>query len=366
MILSSWIYAGQLRSRQWLTGFRYACKQNKSPVVDPTVFLPSKLLIVVTGLLGDSVMSAPVIAEAKSLWPGTHLTVLGMSHNRDLLRADPNIDDFYICNADPFSIRKTEDVSRLREWLSGQKFDVGIILLGDQYAHLLAEAKIAVRVGVKGTVLEPCLTHTYDIKSPREWGSNERLNALRSLGYSVEPREAKLWVDDDARSSAAKKIGIDERYLVVHPFGSTQRQWLPLDKASDLLSRVVDMGVKPVLIGGKETIGASINGTGVVDTRGKLTLPELVAVIDSAAAVVTTDSGPFHIAGALGKRTVGMFRSRRPEHAFSYVNARVVLGSNDQCTSQCDWDKCAASECRQMADVETENVVRMIRESIDL
>lgn len=366
MDLYSKIYGAQFHLRQRLVARRFSGNAREFSRLDTATLAPEKTLVVVTGLLGDSVMSTPVIAEAKNIWPRTHLTVLGMSHNRELLKADPNIDEFYVCDADPFSIRKTEDVSRLRAWLSGQGFDVGIILLGDQYAHLLAEANIGIRVGVKGTVLEPCLTHTYDIRSPREWGSNERLNAIRSLGYPVEPREAKLWVDDDARASARKKIGIDERYLIVHPFGSTQRQWLPLEKASELFGSIVDMGLKPALIGGKETLAANIDGRGVVDTRGKLTLPELVAVIDGAAAVVTTDSGPFHIAGALGKRTVGMFRSRRPEHASAYTNATVVFGRDDQCALQCDWDKCAARECRQMADLPTDEVVRIIRESIDL
>ena len=64
--------------------------------------------------------------------------------------------------------------------------------------------------------------------------------------------------------------------------------------------------------------------------------------------VVTTDSGPFHIAGALGRPLVGLFRARRPEHAGRYARSRVLLGRDERCAKECEWDRCRAEPCRQM------------------
>jgi ADP-heptose:LPS heptosyltransferase len=321
------------------------------------------ILFVLAGLLGDTVMSQPVIAAAREIWPESRITILCKSHNRDLLKADPDIDEFYVCDADPFSLRSRAPIRELMQWLCGRRFELSVILLGDQYAHLLAKAGIPARVGVKGTLLEPCLTHSYDIGSPRQWGASERLNALRVLGHDVRNRLPKLYVDTDARKSAAEKLkslglGTEEKFIAFHPFGSTQRQWWPSQNFAEFASKAKSRyGAKIVLLGGKETRQVTLDNEQFIDTRGKLSIPELLAVIDRADCIFTTDSGPFHIAGGLGKKVIGLFRNRRPEHANAYPTATAIFGQNDKCESECEWDICKANPCRQMAAIKTAQLI---------
>lgn len=329
---------------------------------------PNSVLFVLCGLIGDSVMSQPAIAAARDLWPGAKITVLGKRHNRELLKADPCIDEFYVCDADPFSLRRSAEIAGLKEWLQKSRFDAAIILLGDQYAHLLARAGIPVRVGVKGTILEPCLTHVYEIGSPREWGTRERLNCLRVLGADVADRLPKLYVDADAARTAYCKLaglglGPDQPYVVFHPFGSTQRQWWPPEIAAEFLSKAAAQDNRQfVIIGGKETADVRFGKAGFIDTRGRLSISELIAVIDRADLAITTDSGPFHMAGALGKPTIGLFRSRRPEHANAYPTAKVIFGHDARCMKECKWDACAASPCRQMAAIPMASVCSLVQD----
>lgn len=362
MVLSGSIYRIQLEFRQRSIASLYRIVRRKDKDADIPANSPTGILFVLTGLLGDSVMSVGAIAAARDLWPEARITVLGKTHNRELLRADPNIDEFYVCDADPFSLRRSAEIGNLERWLGRQRFEMAIILLGDQFAHLLARAGIPVRVGVKGTILEPCLTHAYDIGSPREWGANERLNCLRVLGTEVPNRLPKLYVDTEAAETAASKLielGLlpGERYIAFHPFGSTSRQWWPMSNAPEFLRQAeIHAGMRVVLLGGKETQGAETGTEGMIDTRGRLTIPELLAVINGSELVVTTDSGPFHIAGALGKQIVGLFRDRRPEHATAYPTARAIFGMNEKCKTECEWDKCAADPCRQMAAIPVASV----------
>lgn len=311
-------------------------------------------------------MSQPALAAARQLWPEARITVLGKTHNRDLLKADPNIDDFYVCDADPFSLRRSAEITKLGLWLAAQKFDIAIILLGDQFAHLLARAGIPVRVGVKGTILEPCLTHAYEIGSPREWGTSERLNCLRVLGKEVPDLLPRLYVDPQAAETAAEKLGElglgnGEPYIAFHPFGSTKRQWWPMENIREFLRNAKSRtGMRIVLIGGKETKNAEIGEDKLIDTRGLLSIPELLAVINGSELVITTDSGPYHIAGALGKRIIGLFRHRRPEHATAYEHVKPVFGINEKCEAECNWDKCVATPCRQMENISTERLTFLL------
>jgi len=116
-----------------------------------------------------------------------------------------------------------------------------------------------------------------------------------------------------------------------------------------------------LVIGGRETRGVvpdRLRQT-ATDTTGAFTLQELLAVIEGASIVITTDSGPFHMAGALGRPTVGLFRASRPEHADLYSTAKVVMESHADCAG-CRWNRCQASPCRQMAALTSTRVLAAI------
>ena len=333
--------------------------------LDVRTFEPREILFVLAGLIGDSVMSLPAIVEARRIWPNARITVFGKTQNRELIAACPFFDEFYECNADPFSLRKSGEIKKLEKWLSEKDFDAAFILLGDQYAHLLARAGLPIRVGVKGSPLEDCLTHTYDIGSPRTWGSSDRLNALRCLGYRVGETPSKLRASDEARQTGLEKLaalGLDagKEYAVLHPFGSSRRQWWKLEGTGLLAANLMERhDLQTVLIGGGN-VSRIEKDAAVIDTTGRLTLPELLAVIDGSRMAITTDSGPFHVAGALGRPIVGMFRSTRPEHARRYETGTVILGNNDRCMRVCGWDSCETEPCRQMENISVDEVTKSV------
>lgn len=371
MNFPSMIYSAQLRARQWIVAARYGLFAKPSEPISRLSIVPEKVIVIVAGLIGDTVMCTPAIAQTKVVWPDCELTLLGKKHNCDLLSADPHIDAFYSISADPFSLRGLAEVRALRKWLHAETFDVAIILLGDQFAHILADARIPIRVGVSGTRLAACLTHTYDIRSPREWGANERLRAFQSLGYEPpDLQRARLYISDDAREAARVKLKLDRPYAVVHPFGSTHAQWWPIDRIEKLAGVLRERGLETVVVGKSYSLNGEVTSPllsaamseQVINTIDRLTLTELMGTVANAELVVTTDSGPFHIAGALGKPIVGMFRHRRPEHANAYSTAVVVFGTDSACTGNCEWDRCSVVPCRQMSNLSTDEVLMAVRE----
>lgn len=362
MSLKQHLYLTQLKIRQALAARRF--RRAKSVEVDPLFFAPERVVFVLAGLIGDSVMSLPAIEASRRLWPKAKITVLGKKHNRELIAACDFYDEFYEFNADPFSMRRSGETRKLESWLAEQNFDAAIILLGDQFAHLLARAGIPVRVGTKGSPLESCLTHAYDIGSPRTWGADEKLNSLRCLGYTVESSAPELRTDakaggDVAAILASVGLGQGEDYIAFHPFGSTPRQWWKPEESAAIAKAVWEhYGLKTILIGGPEakaTVPVS-HSKELIDTVGRFSLSELLSAIEGSRLVLTTDSGPFHIAGGLGKPTIGLFRSRRPEHAGAYPKARVLLGEAAECQTGCDWDRCKYNPCRQMRSIGTSEI----------
>jgi ADP-heptose:LPS heptosyltransferase len=361
------LYQWQYHTRQWYAGRVRSWWQRASngPITSEA---PRRALVVLTGLLGDTVMSTPVIVEVRRLWPEARITLLGNRQTCELLSACPLIDACLETPAVPFTLRKRRSVAELERWLKEQNFDVAIILLGDQFAQILADAQIPIRVGVRSHVLAPFLTTTYDIGSPKDWGPPERLGALRALGHNVRDVIPNLWVSDHARSAAQRRLielGLPEGvpYAVVHPFGSTPAQWWPPDRTAELaeaLCREYDLWT--IIIGGPETCGTlGPTARNAIDTTGALTISKLMAVIENARLVISTDSGPFHIAGALRRPLVGLFRARRPEHSGRYPQARVVFGYHPSCAGRCDWNRCRTVPCREMNALSVCDVLDAVR-----
>ena len=143
-------------------------------------------------------------------------------------------------------------------------------------------------------------------------------------------------------------------------------QWWPPGRTAELaeaLRREHDLWV--IVIGGPETrgsLGAAPKKT--IDATGAITISELMAVIENARLVISTDSGPFHIAGALRRPLVGLFRARRPEHADRYPLASVVFGQEPSCAQRCEWNRCQSLPCRQMNALSVCEILDAIRKRI--
>lgn len=332
-----------------------------------------RILVVCTGLLGDTVMCTPAIAQVRKLFPAARIFGLVTSRNRELLAPSPWFDDFLVYDWSPFPLRgaKRRDLARLKEQVRSLQPDLALILLGDDFVPLLCRSGVPRIVGVAGDEFSSFCTDTYSIGHPRTWGPDERLGALRALGYPVELVDPEVFVDSGARERVGHRLetlGRDrtqDPLVVFHPFGRTLPQWYPwplvVAAARGISERT---GSTVVLVGGSREREVLVSHglsmpEGIVNWVGSLSLQELCALIERAAAVVTTDSSPFHLAGALKRSCIGLFRAIRPEHAYRYRTVVPLFWGEGKsaCLPGCRWNGCAHSPCRQMAGIVPQRVV---------
>lgn len=369
-LLYKWQYETRLLAKSEV--YRLLKSIHRDRAASPVVWdlSPRRILLVIAGLIGDTVMSTPVILESRRLWPTSSITLLGRRRNCELLSGCPLIDSFKVFDADPFSFRQTREVRELKRWIKAQEFDVAMLVLGDQYAHLMASAGVPVRVGRRNHVSTPCLTHTYDFGSARAWGPSEQLGALRCLGLDVEDVPPRLWLSRQARGRTSRKLnksnlGSGEPYVVIHPYGSKPHQWWPIELVEALSIELESRyKVRTVLVGDSSTSKRALSPLRIIDMRGKLEISELMALMEGATLNLSTDSGPFHVAGALRRPVVGLFRECRPEHASHYPSAKVLFGKDSFCEGRCEWDRCATSPCRQMRALSVEEVLAAVGEAL--
>jgi ADP-heptose:LPS heptosyltransferase len=140
-------------------------------------------------------------------------------------------------------------------------------------------------------------------------------------------------------------------YFVVHPFSRWPTKELPARLVSDI---AVALHPAPVVVVGR---GQWTGGEGVVDLTNATSLPSLLALLAGARGVVSSDSGPLHLAAALGVPLVAVFGPTSPGKTGPWTPNSRVLQLSLPCVP------CASRVCRNaepMACLEQISAARVV------
>jgi ADP-heptose:LPS heptosyltransferase len=189
-------------------------------------------------------------------------------------------------------------------------------------------------------------------------------------------------VGDDERSTVGRLLAQtpgwqpDTPYIVVNPNASDlllERRW-PTESVIRTIGQLVESGKQIALMGAPneaEFVQSLFEGLTpdvqfrVVNTAGRLTLGELLALLDGAACILTNDTGPMHMAIALERPTVCLFGPANPEHygqELPFVEIFYAPVFCSPCLYEADEPPCNGNNiCMQRIEPEavTEAVLRL-------
>jgi heptosyltransferase I len=172
------------------------------------------------------------------------------------------------------------------------------------------------------------------------------IHVLDAIGSFCEPlglvRKDVVWnlpVPDEAHAWARAQWEDDGRQvLLVSPCSShALRNWRA-ERHAALADHAVTRGWRIVLCGGRSelerTTGDAILAAmsardGVLDLIGKDTLKQLPALLARADLLVTPDSGPMHIANAMGRKVLGLHAATNPDRSGPYSDRRFCVDRYD-------------------------------------
>ncbi|MFL6094027.1 MAG: glycosyltransferase family 9 protein, partial [Blastococcus sp.] len=123
--------------------------------------------------------------------------------------------------------------------------------------------------------------------------------------------------------------GLPDRYVVVHPGADAPARTYPEHRWAEVVRLLSGDGTAVVVTGGPDErrLTAAVAGTTGVDLGGRLDVPELAAVIRGAEALAVGNTGPAHLAAAVGTPVVSLFAPVVPLVRWApHTPARVVLG----------------------------------------
>lgn len=285
-----------------------------------------KILVTRTDRIGDLVVSTPVFELIKKKYPQSHLAVCVFSEHRELIKGNPFVDEVILYE------KRGVQKNWVGQWLfsneiRAKKFDAVIHLHATNRMHVLGWlAGIPVRIGYdRRAPWALTQVYPYDKKGGLKHESDYLTDLVCASGLSAQSAARALPyvpVTQGNRLSVAnllQHLGVaaDEPIAVIHPSASDVSKMWPPNKFSELLKQYVSGKVRWIAVGDAKAAEQSasiskLSGVTVVDLCGKLSLGMLAALFEKAKLVVSNDSGPAHIAAAVGASTVSIFGRWQP------------------------------------------------------
>jgi len=294
----------------------------------PLVPLPrsARVLVVMMSAVGDAVHVLPVLNALKRHDPSLHLTWVLQPGPASLVRGHPAIDDIV-----PFERgggwRAYAD---LRRRLAGRRFDLVLDLQVYFKASIVtALADAPVKLGfdrARARDANWLFTNRRIPAHAPQHVQDQYFEFLHALGVPHQPVEWRLgpWEHElEAQRAFFEPVDRPAAALVI---GSShrEREWVPECWALLADALAERYGLLPVLVGGRserelatERAVANLARTPVVSTLGT-PFRQLVGVLDGCALVVSLDTGPMHIAVALGTPTIALVGYTNPKRTGPY------------------------------------------------
>jgi ADP-heptose:LPS heptosyltransferase len=261
------------------------------------------LLILKVNHLGDNVVFLPVVQGLRRFYPHWRLTVVTAPHVAALYEADVPRDDLLLVAPEKLKSawQRPWELAAWAARLTGRRFDASLVSYDQgSVAHGLARfAGGRIRVGAAGLKIRLRHTLTHEVALAPGWSMAKwNWETARALVTALDPSHA--WpADPPAPNLTHLTAGSPPQAgrVLIHAGSKQAHTRWPLERFAALAERLAQRG-EVVWIDTPETRAATLPAAIIrCETR---TLPELAGQIARAQFFVGNNSGPMHLASALG------------------------------------------------------------------
>ncbi|MFH0731006.1 MAG: glycosyltransferase family 9 protein [Pseudomonadota bacterium] len=314
------------------------------------------ILIVKLSAIGDVMHTLPVLNALRRHYPNAHITWLVEEASADLVKNHPALDRVLVSRRKSWirGLRSSQwrahlrDIIRFIRSLRDCRYD----MVFDFQAALKGAAWVALARGKRKIGFGRGMEH----QECSYWVLNERIPAvsmeihaldrgmmmLRAAGIACHDIEYHLPITADHRIGAQqllseKGLGSGQPFVVLNPMAKWQTKLWDQRNFAELADRIqTGCGVPIVFTGGPEDQSYINSIIGHMKTKGetlagRTDLMTLAALLQAAALMITTDTGPMHIAAAVGTPTVVLFGPTAPWRTGPYGKGHRIVRADLAC-----------------------------------
>lgn len=343
-----------------------------------------RILICEYFLLGDLIMALPAFRAIRNKFPYSKLILLSSKYGGQLVGPE-NIFDEIITFKCPWayydhSLRNIFSLLGLIIRLRKYKFDLAVDLRGDLRNNLLmhligAKRRVGYDVAGGGPFLTDIVPYNASLRHQAE-GNNE---IAAFLGAKIENLSPSIELRDEEKTEARRRlkdIGVDHDALLIgiHPGASKKEKLWSVDKYVEVMRFLVDEHKAQILLftTKKErpfALEIARHFSSGVHLLADLKLRDFAGVLKSCDLFLGLDSGPTHMAEAIGVPTIALYGPNSPEFAAPYKpKARFlsIYKDNFGCRP-CEYGSCGKIGQRPtcMEAISSQEVASMLKKALD-
>ena len=324
--------------------------------------------------IGDAVMTMPAIRALRKAYPESKISLLVKPSVSPIFEIDPNINEVILYEE---SFKGILGKLRLAMRLKKRHFSKAILFQNAFDAALIAFfSGIPKRIGYNRDGRRLLLTY------PIPFNGEDRglhhidyyLNLLSYAGINTERTDPWIYLGIEERLAARDKLSMLKRPILgINPgatYGSAKR-WLPERFAEVANWFIKDTNGSIVIFGSAKEIEMADeifiriepelrNKEHVLNLSGKTSLRELISLISECDAFVTNDSGPMHIAYAVGTPMAAIFGSTDPKLTGPVGVGDIVVKADFEC-SPCFERICRNNDMKCMYAVTSDDVYLAVK-----
>ena len=298
-----------------------------------------RFLVVRLGSLGDIVHTFPAVAALRGSFPEAKIVWLTHSRWLDLVASSNLADEMW-----PIDSRDLSNVRAIIARIRAQSWEAAIDYQGLWKSALLPFfGGVSKRIGFSSETIRefgvPLLyTDRVRVKSVHIADQNGELSLRAGASVAVAP--VKLLIGEEHRQRVCRDLqaaGID-RYIVLSPGGGWRSKCWPAERFGELCSKVCETLDMRCVINygpGEEQLAAAVKAASgsaePVAYDGEL--GQLMALLQGAQCIVGGDTGPLHLAIALGTKAVAIFGPTNPARNGPYPPQHFVLRDPEAVTT---------------------------------
>lgn len=347
-----------------------------------------RILIIRLSSIGDVVHTLPAVGQIRRFLPHSVITWVAEQPSADLLMSCEWVDNVIV-----FPRRRSGAGRAIRNFvpaaaetaaflrtLRSQPYDLVIDFQGlAKSGAVTLAARGARKIGFSHAREGSRFVYNETAPAPDffDHGIERHLRMAQYLGINDCTVDFPRFFSSHERQSvdrllSAEGIGSKHPYVCFHPVARwVTKQW-PVGKAACLCAAIVRRtGHAVLLVGDRKQFSrydaiCSRSAVAVRNFAGRTSLRELCCLIDGASLMVSMDSGPLHLACALGTPTVGLFGPTDPRRTGPFGRRASAVYKDLSCRPCFKKKRCPLEHHRCMHDITVEEVFHLCSNYVDL
>jgi ADP-heptose:LPS heptosyltransferase len=286
--------------------------------------------------MGDCLLLTSPVAALKREFPGFRISVLVEPRFADCFRNNPDFDHILV-------VRNKLSAASL---LSRRSFHAIVNLHGGPTSFVYSCLAWGRRIGAEHYRFAMLYQGRFPRPDPALHTTESMLSIFRWMGITTEsPPPLRYEIQSKERQQMQAKLG-NRPYVVIHPAALMETKRWPADRFGQLGRRIRERDLNVVLTcgpGEERIVGQVAQNIPSTTIMLGLTIPELAELIRGARLFIGNDSGPMHLAAAVGTPTLAIWGSSDSRRWRPWGDAHRVVQNPFEC-NPCPGYRCLVAD----------------------